>query len=127
MTNSSGTALPLPRALTALACLALMGCRLPVDGGTVFLITNSTKLTRTIQGYTQVTPTGAPRIRPSNCKLVLAPGAKDGCRLDLQPGACLTVGFVATDAAGGIVARKPSPICEDAAGKGNTWTITTAP
>jgi predicted Zn-ribbon and HTH transcriptional regulator len=105
-----------------------MGCgRLPVENGTDFSITNSTKLTLTIQGYIQVTPTAASTIGPASCNFVIAPGEKDGCRLGLSPAQCRTVGFVATDAAGRIVARKPSPICEDAAGNGNTWTITTAP
>jgi hypothetical protein len=117
-------------AWAAIALLAMAACGVPSEGYANFWVTNNTNEQLTVTSYPVEIPPSNNLASPASVPTSLSQsrGVGAGKRAafmfgGLDKGSCVTYMLIAYDAAGHEVARRPSPICEDAHGHGNTWTI----
>jgi hypothetical protein len=105
--------------------IVIAGCLSGCEPGKDFWITNGTTELLTVQSRTQVPGAALDPVSPIDQRFTLQPGQKIGLQIDLSRGVCKDVTFLAEGPSGQLVAQDPSPICEDKAGHGNSWTIKT--
>ena len=117
-------------AWAAIAVLAMAACGVPSEGYANFWVTNNTNEQLTVTSYpVEIPPSNNFASRASvPTSLSQSRGVGAGERASfmfggLDKGSCVTYMLIAYDDLGHEVARRPSPICEDGHGHGNTWTI----
>jgi hypothetical protein len=99
---------------------SLGGCEPAMD----FWVTNASNQPLTVQERYRHPGQESVPLSPADWKATLQPGQKLGLQLNLSRGVCVDVEFLAYDGSGRLVEQDPTPICEDKAGHGNSWTLT---